>query len=119
MNVVVAKGHVMMAADEVREDGERVPLTNFQAWDLEEDPHEKLSKFNAFLASRSISENERRNIISQTRRILEVLQGKAYGEAFDAVKQLGDDIEIRDGKSIVTRSEKGHSRKNLKEKKNT
>jgi len=61
------------------------------------------SKFNAFLASRSISEAERIDIMAQTREVLETLQGKPFVEACDALEQLQDNIQIRDGKAIVRR----------------
>eukprot|EP00469_Lotharella_globosa_P009042 CAMPEP_0167772406 /NCGR_PEP_ID=MMETSP0111_2-20121227/829_1 /TAXON_ID=91324 /ORGANISM="Lotharella globosa, Strain CCCM811" /LENGTH=202 /DNA_ID=CAMNT_0007661893 /DNA_START=116 /DNA_END=724 /DNA_ORIENTATION=+ len=105
MNVVITGDKVAMATDEVTADGDRLPLTNFQTWavDDEADLDEQLSKFNAFLASRSISEAERIDIMAQTREVLETLQGKPFVEACDALEQLQDNIQIRDGKAIVRR----------------
>lgn len=61
------------------------------------------SKFNVFLASRTISEAERIEIMSQARQVLETLKGKAFMEACDALEELQDNIQIRDGKAIVRR----------------
>uniref|UniRef100_A0A7S2TQV5 Uncharacterized protein n=1 Tax=Lotharella oceanica TaxID=641309 RepID=A0A7S2TQV5_9EUKA len=105
MNVVITGDNVAMATDEVTVDGDRLPLTNFQTWDVDDDAdlEEQLSKFNAFLASRAISEAERIDIMAQTRQVLETLQGKPFVEACDALEELQDNIQIRDGKAIVRR----------------
>ena len=41
--------------------------------------------------------------MAQTRQVLETLQGKPFVEACDALEELQDNIQIRDGKAIVRR----------------
>lgn len=37
MNVVITGDKIAMATDEVTEEGDRLPLTNFQTWAVDED----------------------------------------------------------------------------------
>eukprot|EP00471_Norrisiella_sphaerica_P004189 CAMPEP_0184488122 /NCGR_PEP_ID=MMETSP0113_2-20130426/10538_1 /TAXON_ID=91329 /ORGANISM="Norrisiella sphaerica, Strain BC52" /LENGTH=125 /DNA_ID=CAMNT_0026870601 /DNA_START=306 /DNA_END=683 /DNA_ORIENTATION=- len=106
MNVVLSGKTIALAADEVTQSGERLPLTNFQSWPYEPDQDEakQFEKFEALLESRDLSPKERKEIMSQAKEVLRVIRGNSVVQACDTLHEMQEDIWIRDGREIRRRA---------------
>eukprot|EP00472_Partenskyella_glossopodia_P014845 CAMPEP_0197515662 /NCGR_PEP_ID=MMETSP1318-20131121/724_1 /TAXON_ID=552666 /ORGANISM="Partenskyella glossopodia, Strain RCC365" /LENGTH=204 /DNA_ID=CAMNT_0043064089 /DNA_START=100 /DNA_END=714 /DNA_ORIENTATION=+ len=103
MNVVLTEKVLAMAADEVTTEGDRIPLTNFHTWNIgvDEDEEGNIAKFESLLENRRISDEDREDILNQARQVLRILKDHSTtSEALDKLRELQDDIKIRDGESI-------------------
>eukprot|EP00954_Amorphochlora_amoebiformis_P015646 1227978-Amorphochlora_amoeboformis.AAC.2 len=103
MNVVVSGKTIAIAADEVTASGERIPLTNFEAWPLEtkkEDEAERLDKFESLLESRLLADNERQSILQEAKQILKILRDQPQSEALQVLVNKIENIKIRDAAEL-------------------